>query len=53
VEQSLHKIAEVLYKAQAEASAGGGGGNGATGAEAAQDEGEVIDAEYTEEKGDG
>ena len=53
VEQSLHKIAEVLYRAQTEAAAGGGGGNGGAGAEAAQDEGEVIDAEYTEEKGDG
>jgi molecular chaperone DnaK len=54
VEQELHKLAEVLYKAQAaDAQPGGGdaaesgGPNGGTPA----DEGDVIDAEYTEEKG--
>jgi molecular chaperone DnaK len=53
VEQALHKIAEVLYKAQTEAAAAGAGeGNGAGGGEGAPGEGEVIDAEYTEEKGD-
>jgi molecular chaperone DnaK len=52
VEQALHKVAEALYKAQtAEAAAGAGtAGNGeaASGA-AAGDEGDVVDAEYTEE----
>jgi molecular chaperone DnaK len=50
VEQAMHKVAEVLYKAQA--------AEGATGAGPAQGAGEkksggddVIDAEYTEEKG--
>jgi molecular chaperone DnaK len=50
VEQAMHKVAEVLYKAQA--------AEGAAGAGAAQGSGEkksggddVIDAEYTEEKG--
>ncbi len=51
VEQELHKLAELLYKAQAaegpaaasEASAGSAG--------SAADE-DVVDAEYTEEKGD-
>jgi molecular chaperone DnaK len=53
VEQALHKIAEVLYNAQTEAAAAGAGeGNGAGGGEGAPGEGEVIDAEYTEEKGD-
>ena len=47
VEQAMHKIAEVLYKAQpAEAAQGP--------AEPAQsgEDGDVIDAEYTEEKGE-
>jgi molecular chaperone DnaK len=47
VEQAMHKIAEVLYKAQSAESAEGP-------AEPAQsgDDGDVIDAEYTEEKGE-
>jgi molecular chaperone DnaK len=53
VEQALHKVAEVLYKAQTAQAAGDGGGNGAAGGQAGGDEGEVIDAEYTEEKGEG
>ena len=49
VEQAMHKIAEVLYKAQPEGGAEGaqGPGESAGGGE----EGDVIDAEYTEEKG--
>jgi molecular chaperone DnaK len=52
LEQSLHKVAETLYKAQ-----GGGGEPGAApGAAAPEAEGggddDVVDAEYTEEKGD-
>jgi molecular chaperone DnaK len=54
VEQELHKVAETLYKAQtAEGAAPGGGG--AAGPEAAAgggDDGDVVDAEYTEEKRD-
>jgi molecular chaperone DnaK len=54
LEQALHKVAEVLYKAQtAEAAAAGASGeSGPAGGDGAPDEGEVIDAEYTEEKGD-
>ena len=51
VEQATHKLAEVLYRSQADtgeaapgpAEAGSGGGS---------EDGDVIDAEYTEEKGD-
>ncbi len=54
VEQELHKLAEVLYKAQEEPAAQTGpaesGANDSAGAGSAE-EGEVIDAEYTEEKG--
>jgi molecular chaperone DnaK len=54
LEQALHKAAEVLYKAQTvePPAAGASGGNGAAGGDGAPDESEVIDAEYTEEKGD-
>jgi molecular chaperone DnaK len=49
VEQEMHKVAEILYKSQEE-----GAGAGAAPAQEAASEGEdVIDAEYTEEKGDG
>ena len=49
VEQAMHKIAEVLYKAQPAEGAEGaqGAGESAPGGE----DGDVIDAEYTEEKG--
>jgi len=50
VEQAMHGIAEQLYKAQA-AEAEGAPGAEAPGAEPAADD-DVIDAEYTEEKGD-
>jgi molecular chaperone DnaK len=52
LEQALHKVAEALYKTQAEA--GADPQSGASGAEAdsgAKDD-DVVDAEYTEEKGD-
>jgi hypothetical protein len=46
VERATHRVAEILYKAQssggAEPAAEAGGGSG--------DQGDVIDAEYTEEK---
>jgi molecular chaperone DnaK len=52
VERELHKVAEALYKAQTGEGAAGSGsagaGGGASGAPAG-DEGEVVDAEYTEE----
>jgi molecular chaperone DnaK len=52
LEQSLHKLAEVLYKAQAEAGpAPGADAAGSPGA-GSEDAGDVIDAEYTEEKSD-
>jgi molecular chaperone DnaK len=52
LEQSLHKVAEVLYQAQAAAQGADAGGDpsqgAAPGAEAAAED--VVDAEYTEEK---
>ena len=53
VEQELHKIAELLYKSQASQQPGPGPAD-AAGAEAGPpgDDGQVVDAEYTEEKGD-
>ncbi len=55
LEQELHKLAEVLYKAQtAEPGAEAGDrAGGSAGGPAASDDADVIDAEYTEEKGDG
>ena len=53
VEAELHKVAEVLYKAEAAQGAGptgdAGGAGGAAGAAGGSDD-DVIDAEYTEEK---
>jgi molecular chaperone DnaK len=52
VEQGLHKVAEVLYKSQAGSGAAGAPSGGAAPG-ASQDgkkDGDVIDAEYTEEK---
>jgi molecular chaperone DnaK len=53
VEGALHKVAEALYKAQ---SASGGGDGGAAGGESkapggSNGDGDVVDAEYSEEKG--
>jgi molecular chaperone DnaK len=50
VEQAMHKVAEVLYKAQAAPGAPGGGTTSA-GSEPKKGGDDVIDAEYTEEKG--
>jgi molecular chaperone DnaK len=48
LEQAMHKVAEVLYKAQD----AGAGASGATSADEKKPGGDdVIDAEYTEEKG--
>jgi molecular chaperone DnaK len=49
VEQATHKVAELLYKAQTAAGGAAPGAAGGAGAKGA--EGDVIDAEYTEEKG--
>ena len=48
VEQQLHKVAEVLYQSQSANSEGSDGGGPADSAPA--DDGDVVDAEYTEEK---
>jgi len=56
VEQAMHKVAEVLYKAQAESAGQGpqpGAGETAGGGTAASGGEDVIDAEYTEEKDKG
>jgi molecular chaperone DnaK len=49
VERALHKVAEALYKAQPAGDAGAqpGGGQAPSG----DGEGDVVDAEYSEEKG--
>ena len=59
VEVEVHKVAEKLYKAQAEGAAGanaggsaGGSAGGPTGESAAASDDDVIDAEFTEEKPD-
>ncbi len=55
VEQELHKVAEVLYKAQTPPGGDAGATAGepaASGAAAGDNDGEVVDAEYSEEKGD-
>jgi molecular chaperone DnaK len=49
LEQSLHKLAEVLYKSQGQPGAAGAAGAAPGGA---GEKGDVIDAEFTEEKGD-
>jgi len=48
LEQSLHKVAETLYKAQTQSEAAGAGSS-AGGATGGGDDGDVVDAEYTEE----
>jgi molecular chaperone DnaK len=52
VEQELHKIAEVLYKSQAAGTGGNSGAPSASGGAPPHDDGKVVDAEYTEEKGE-
>ena len=50
IEQATHKVAELLYKAQTGGAPGAGAGP-AGAAPPSGAEGDVIDAEYTEEKG--
>jgi molecular chaperone DnaK len=51
VEQATHKVAELLYKAQTQNAGGGAPGGGQSAGGQGGAEGDVIDAEYTEEKG--
>ncbi len=51
LEQGLHKLAEVLYKAGAAAPGTGAAGAEGPAAGGGKAEGDVIDAEYTEDKG--
>jgi molecular chaperone DnaK len=53
VEKELHALAEALYKAQAGAPGAGGAPGGGGTAKPGDGAGEVVDAEYTEEKSDG
>jgi molecular chaperone DnaK len=52
VEQATHKVAEVLYKAQTADGGSPPASEEAAPSGAGDAEGDVIDAEYTEEKGD-
>jgi molecular chaperone DnaK len=53
LEQALHKVAEALYKAEAANAEAGAAAAGAAGGDApSDDDGDVIDAEFTEEKPD-
>ena len=53
LEGAMHKVAEALYKAQGAAGAeGAGGAEGGASAGGTSGGDDVIDAEYTEEKGD-
>ncbi len=54
VEQELHKLAELLYKSEAppEGDAGAPGQGSAEDSAAAESDDDIVDAEYTEEKGD-
>jgi len=54
LEQQLHRLAETLYKSQAGAAPGAGAADGGAGPGASGGgDGDVVDAEYTEEKGNG
>ena len=50
LEREMHKIAELLYKAQAAGGASGPAEAGADAAESPKDDGDVVDVEYTEDK---
>jgi molecular chaperone DnaK len=51
VEQELHKVAEALYKAQTAGGAEAPGGGDGPAAGADDEAGDVVDAEYTEDRG--
>ena len=51
IEQAMHKVAEVLYKAQAGDGAASAAATPGADAEKKPNGDDVIDAEYTEEKG--
>jgi molecular chaperone DnaK len=52
IEQQLHSVAETLYKANTDEEAAGEPGADPAAAGAAEEEGDVVDAEYTEETRD-
>jgi molecular chaperone DnaK len=52
LEQALHKVAEALYKTQTEAGADPQAGAPGAQADSGAKDDDVVDAEYTEEKGD-
>jgi len=52
VEKEMHAVAELLYRAQTEAGGTPGGPDPSGAQPAAGAEGDVIDAEYTEDEGD-
>jgi molecular chaperone DnaK len=52
IEQQLHSVAETLYKANTDEEAAGQPGADPAAAGAAEEEGDVVDAEYTEETRD-
>jgi molecular chaperone DnaK len=52
VERALHKVAEALYKAQSETGGAGGQPGGTPPPPSGSGDGDVVDAEYSEEKGD-
>ena len=52
VETELHQLAEKLYKSEAQGAAAAGAAPGQEAEGAAPEADDVIDAEYTEEKGD-
>merc|ERR1711925_7744 len=50
LEQELHKVAEALYRAQTAEGAPSSDGSGGSEGPAGGGDGDVVDAEYTEEK---
>jgi molecular chaperone DnaK len=52
VEQEMHRVAEVLYRTQAQGGGEAAAPESGPAGPAGRSEGDVIDAEYTEEKGD-
>jgi molecular chaperone DnaK len=50
LQSALHKVSEALYKQAQEAGAEQGGAEGGASSESDSDEGDVVDAEFTEEK---
>ena len=49
LQATLHKVSEALYKAQAEEAEGGASPDGDADGSSGGDDGQVVDAEFTEE----